>query len=161
MIGQIFISYCRDVASYQARLLYDRLASRFPQNQIFMDIDSIELGEDFVKTTEKIVGSCDVLIAVIGKGWQESLRRLAFSKDFMRIEIATALERGIGVIPVLLDGASVPQSVELPYELRALIRLNAVEVSHQRFNADSERLIASVEKMLEWAQTKRKRKPEE
>src|ERR1700741_4309218 len=81
MSGQIFISYRRDDSSAWAGRLCDRLSNQFPSNQIFMDVDSVDLGEDFVKTIEKTVASCDVLIAVIGKGWltsrdQEGERRL-------------------------------------------------------------------------------------
>jgi TIR domain len=69
MSGQIFISYRREDASYPAGRLYDRLSAHFPQNQIFIDVDTIEPGIDFVKALEESVGACDVLIAVIGKRW--------------------------------------------------------------------------------------------
>jgi hypothetical protein len=69
MSGRIFISYRRDDASSAAGRLYDRLSARFSQNQIFFDIDNIDLGIDFVKAIEESVGSCDVLIAVIGRHW--------------------------------------------------------------------------------------------
>jgi hypothetical protein len=93
MSGQIFISYRRDDASYPAGRLYDRLSARFPQNQIFIDVGNISLGE----AVEKSVGACDVLIAVIGKRWltsadEEGRRRLDHPEDFVRREIATALK---------------------------------------------------------------------
>ena len=69
MSGQIFISYRREDASYPAGRLYDRLSAHFPQDQIFIDVDTIEPGIDFVKALEESVGACDVLIAVIGKRW--------------------------------------------------------------------------------------------
>ena len=105
MNGQIFISYRRDDTSYPAGRLYDRLSVHFPSNQIFIDVDSIDPGEDFVKMIKKTVGSCDVLIAVIGKGWlascdQEGQRRLDNPEDFVRIEIGTALERDVRVEPL-------------------------------------------------------------
>jgi hypothetical protein len=69
MSGQIFISYRReDTEGYTGRL-YDRLHEQFPQNKIFMDVDSIEPGVDFVRAIEESVSSCDVLVAVIGKRW--------------------------------------------------------------------------------------------
>ena len=69
----------------------------------------------------------------------------------MRIEIATALKRGIRVIPVItVEGASMPRSGDLPDDLKSLVpRRQALEVSHNRFNADSERLISAVERALE------------
>jgi hypothetical protein len=69
MSGQIFISYRREDASYPAGRLYDNLHSHFPENEIFMDVDSIKPGIDFIKTIEERVGACEVLVAVIGKSW--------------------------------------------------------------------------------------------
>ena len=96
MNGQIFISYRREDASYPAGRLYDNLHSRFPQNEIFMDVDSIKPGIDFIETIEERVGSCDVLVAVIGKGWlsaadEKGRRRLDNPEDFVRVEVGTAL----------------------------------------------------------------------
>src|SRR5271166_1025473 len=154
MSGKIFINYRRDDSSAWAGRLSDRLSKHFPSNQIFMDVDSVDLGEDFVKTIEQTVGSCDVLITVIGKGWltscdQEGQRRLDNPEDFVRIEIATALKRDIRVIPVLVDGASMPRPGDLPDDLKALVRRNALQLSHDRFRTDSERLASAVERALE------------
>ena len=95
-----------------------------------MDIDAIALGDDFVKAIEKTVGECDVLIAVIGAHWltctdEQNGRRIDNPEDFVRREIATALKREIRVIPVLMDGASMPRSTELPDDLKPLVRRNA------------------------------------
>jgi hypothetical protein len=108
----------------------------------------------FVKTIEKTVGSCDVLIAVIGKGWltsrdQEGERRIDNTEDFVRIEIATALKRNIRVIPVFVDGASMPPSGDLPDDLQALVRRNALQLSHDRFRTNAERLASAVGRALE------------
>jgi hypothetical protein len=156
MNGQIFISYRREDASYPAGRLYDNLQSRFPQNEIFIDVDSIKPGIDFVKTIEERVGACDVLVAVIGKRWlsaadEEGRRRLDNPDDFVRVEVGTALKRGVRVIPVLVEGASMPPVSQLPEDLKPLARRNALSVSHDRFRADSERLIDSVEEVLEAA----------
>jgi hypothetical protein len=154
MLGQIFISYRRDDASHPAGRLYDRFSSHFGESYVFMDVDNLNPGVDFIEAIEKSVDSCDVLIAVIGNRWlissDEGRRhRLDNPEDFVRIEIATALKRGIRVIPVLVDGASMPRSGELPDDLELLVRRNALEVSHTRFRADSERLIRAVELALE------------
>ena len=125
MSGQIFISYRRDESRWSARSLYDRLAARFDRTHIFIDIDAIALGEDFLKAIENKVGECDVLIAIIGPLWMTSTdgqggRRLDNPEDFVRMEIATALSRNIRVIPVLMDGALMPQSTDLPDDLKPL-----------------------------------------
>src|SRR6516164_3292261 len=119
MSGQIFISYRREESRWSARSLHDRLCRTFDPEQIFMDIDSIALGEDFVKAVETTVAKCDVLIAVIGNNWLTSKndrgdRRLDNAEDFVRMEIAAALKREISVIPVLVDGASMPNATDLP-----------------------------------------------
>jgi hypothetical protein len=159
MSGQIFISYRRDDSSAWAGRLRDCLSRHFDSFmndwdiQIFMDVYTIDPGVDFVEAIEESVGSCKVLLVVMGKGWlissdEEGGRRLDNPEDSVRIEIVTALKRGIRVIPVLVDGASMPRSRDLPDDLKLLTRRNAVEVSHNRFRADSEQLIAAVERAL-------------
>ena len=119
-----------------------------------MDVANLELGVDFVEVIERSVGSCDVLIAVIGKRWlvfpdEEGRRRLDNPDDFVRIEIAAALKRNIRVIPVLVDGALIPPSSELPDDLKLLVGRNMLEVKHNSFAADLGRLVAALERVLE------------
>ena len=125
MSGQIFINYRREESRWSARILRDRLCRAFDPKQIFMDIDAIALGEDFVEVIETTVAKCDVLIAVIGKNWLTSKddqghRRLDNPEDFVRMEIGAALKRKIRVIPVLVDGALMPRSTDLPEDLKPL-----------------------------------------
>ena len=153
MSGQIFISYRREESRWSARSLYDRLSVHFDRKQIFMDIDAIALGDDFVKAIEKTVGECDALIAVIGAHWltstdEQNGRRLDNPEDFVRREIATALKRDIRVIPVLVDGALMPRSSELPDDLKPLVRRNALRVSDTGFDDDCRRLVAAIEQVL-------------
>jgi tetratricopeptide (TPR) repeat protein len=101
------------------------------------------------------VGFCDVLIAVIGKRWLTS--RLDNPDDFVRLEIAAALTRNIQVIPVLVDGALMPRSSELPDDLKLLAWRNALEVSHNRFKTDFGRLVTAIEKVLQKAEAEHKR----
>jgi hypothetical protein len=161
MSGQIFISYRRDDSSASAGRLYDRLLARLPNNHIFIDVD-LDPGIDFVEAIETSVGSCDVLIAVIGKRWllssdEAGKRRLDSPDDFVRLEIATALKRNIRVIPVLVDGALMPPSSDLPDDLKLLARRNAVEISHNRFNADFGRLVTAIEAVLQKTEAERNR----
>jgi hypothetical protein len=154
MSGQIFLSYRREDSSAWAGRLSDRLSGHFPSNKIFMDVDAIEPGVDFVEAIEESVGSSEVLIAIIGKRWLISSdegggRRIDNPEDSVRLEIATALKRNIRVIPVLVDGAVMPHSKDLPNDLQLLRRRNALEVSHARFNADLGRLIAALERVFE------------
>src|SRR5208283_5881681 len=165
MSGKIFINYRRDDASAWAGRLYDHLFQHFSQNKIFMDVDTIEPGVDFVEVIGEVVGACDVLIAIIGTRWLTSSdrggrRRLDIPEDFVRIEIATALKRGIRVVPVLVEGARMPEVGELPDDLKPLVRRNALEIGHNRFRADSERLIAALQRVLESAEHREKQRLE-
>jgi hypothetical protein len=153
MSGKIFICYRREDTRWSARSVNDRLTTHFDQKQVFMDIEGIGLGKDFVKEIENSVGECDVLVAVIGMHWltskDEQGRRLDNPEDFVRMEIATALKRDVLVIPVLVDGAPMPRSADLPDNLKALVRRNALRLSEAGFNDDCRRLIAAIEQVLE------------
>ena len=93
--GRVFISYRREETAYPAGWLYDRLAQHFGAAQIFKDVDSIPLGDDFVEVIDRAVGSCDVLLALIGAQWLTITdvhgRRLDDPNDFVRLEIEAAL----------------------------------------------------------------------
>jgi hypothetical protein len=135
MNGQIFINYRREDGRWSARSLYDRLVTRFGRKQIFMDVDTLKPGVDFFRAIEKSVGSCDVLIAIIGTQWlscsdAEGRRRLDDPEDFVRVEIATALRREIRVIPVLLDGATMPRQSDLPDDLQLLVPLALMTIAN-------------------------------
>jgi hypothetical protein len=152
-MAKIFISYRREDSSAYAGRLFDHLQARFGRNQVFMDVDTISPGMDFVEAIEQAVGECDVLIAVIGPQWlsitdAEGHRRLDNPEDFIRLEIATAINRRIHVIPVLVHGAAMPSARELPAELSTLTRRNALELSNTRWDYDVGRLIETIEKQV-------------
>ena len=151
--GRIFISYRRQDSAYPAGWLYDRLAERFGPDQIFKDVDSIELGDDFVETITIAVGSCDILLALIGQEWidiagSDGSRRLDDPDDFVRLEIEAALERQVMLIPILVDGALMPRGEQLPPSIAPMVRRQALELSPNRFRADTERLLSVMERTL-------------
>jgi WD40 repeat protein len=163
MRGQIFINYRHEESAWSARSLFDRLTQRFGREQVFMDVEKIEVGSDLVKAIEVSLSSCDVLIAVIGAHWLSAVdpqggRRLDHPEDFVRLEIATALRREICVIPVLVDGAKMPEDRELPYDLKSLTRRKAFPLSQERFRSDSWLLIEVVDKALRGAARAERRK---
>jgi hypothetical protein len=151
--GRIFMSYRREETAYPAGWLYDRLADRFGSDQVFKDVDSIELGDDFVEKITSAVGACDVLLAVIGQEWltitdARGRRRLDNPDDFVRLEIEAALTRNVRVIPILVDGASMPDADELPDSLARLVRRQALELSPSRFASDTGRLLKVLDRTL-------------
>jgi hypothetical protein len=151
--GRIFISYRRRDASYPAAWLLDQLTARFGSDRVFMDVDSIEPGDDFAEVIADAVGSCAVLLAVIGDRWlaaadENGQRRLDDPGDFVRLEIEAALARGVRVIPVLMDGARVPSPDRLPAGLAALARRQAAQLSHARFSSDLTSLLNVLDRAL-------------
>jgi hypothetical protein len=151
--GRIFISYRREETAYAAGWLYDRLADRYGGGQIFKDVDSIQLGDDFVEVITRAVGSCDVLLALVGDQWltitdEDGRRRLDDPDDFVRVEIEAALTRNVRVIPILVDGARMPRAKELPRSLARLVRRQALELSPARFEYDTGRLLAVLDRTL-------------
>ena len=151
--GRIFISYRREETAYPAGWLFDRLEEKCGAGQIFKDVDSIELGDDFVEVITRAVGSCDVLLAVIGDRWltvtdKQGRRRLDDRNDFVRLEIEAALKRKVRIIPILVDGASMPHADELPAAIAGLARRQALELSPSRFEYDTSRLLKVLDKTL-------------
>ena len=166
MSGQIFISYRREDSPGWARLLFERLSARFASHKIFIDVNSLAPGVDFVEDLEQTAAACDVLIAVIGKHYLISSdakprRRLNDPKDFVRLEIATALKHNVPIIPVLVDGAPMPMDRDLPDALKSLARRQAVEVSHTRFDTDSQVLINRLDEVFKGKTAAEQRKSEE
>jgi TIR domain len=156
----IFISYRRDQDAGFAGRLFDRLERTFRRKSLFMDVDSIAPGQDFVSILEARVAGCEVLLALIGRGWltatdEAGRRRLDNAEDFVRIEIATALTQAKRVIPVLIDDVPMPRPEDLPEVLKPLVRRQATRLSHDRFKADSDRLIRALKQVLADAETVR------
>jgi hypothetical protein len=152
-MSRIFISYRRDDSLGWAGRLADTLKISFGADQIFMDIATIEPGLDFAEAIETGVSSCDVVLVVIGPRWltvkdEEGQRRLDDLGDYVRMEIATALQRNIRVIPVLVGGVSMPNTAALPDDLKMLARRQAHELSDQRWDYDSKELISILERVV-------------
>jgi hypothetical protein len=143
--ANIFISYRRDDSKVHVGRLYDTLASRLSPQNIFIDLKGIVPGEDFAEVIEKAVTSSAVLLAVIGKRWlyqpDGTRRALDSEKDFVRLEIETALNKQIRVIPVLVDGAELPDPSELPEKLQRLTTKQTAVLSDDRWQDDTETLI--------------------
>lgn len=149
----IFVSYRRQDEPNFAGRLSDRLVARFGKENIFMDVDSIGIGVDFVKAMDHSLSQSRALIVIIGKRWVDAVdamgqRRLSDPGDYVRMEIETALRRKIPLIPVLVEGASMPNRSELPESLVSLTRHNAIEMSHARFNVDADRLVNTLSTIL-------------
>jgi hypothetical protein len=162
MATKVFISYRRDDSAGHAGRVHDRLEREFGRDLLFMDVDGVPLGVNFVKVLSDEVAKCDVLLAVIGPNWlnardEDGNRRLDNPHDFVRIEIGAALQRNILVIPILLDGAKVPKANQLPKDLEELSIRNGLDVRHASFHNDIDRLVRSLKGQLAEAEAEKRR----
>src|SRR5262249_19474518 len=153
MMARIFINYRRADSNAMAGGLHDRLAQTFGRKFLFMDVDYVPAGGDFVEYLHSQVAACRVFLAVIGRNWldakdDDGRRRLDNPDDFVAIEIAAALSRDIRVIPVLVDGALMPKARDLPESLKPLARRQAIDLRHNHFGRDCEALVEKIREVL-------------
>lgn len=144
---RVFISYRRDDSATIVGRIADRLVRDLGEANVFKDVDNIPFGVDFVEHLDREVRKCTVLFAVIGRQWLQTQadgrRRLDDPNDFVRIEIGSALRRQIPVVPLLVDGASMPRAEDLPEDLKPLARRNGIEIRHDPdFHNDMSRLLS-------------------
>jgi hypothetical protein len=149
----IFVNYRRDDAPGVAGRLFDRLSTTFAQSEMFMDVDAMKPGLDFVKQLDEQVSKCNVMLAIIGPGWlnardEKGRRRLDLPRDSVRVELASALKREIPVIPLLVNGTAMPSEDDLPDDLKPLANRHGLELRHSRFAADSDAVIRALTEIM-------------
>jgi len=150
---RIFISYRRSDCQPQANAINDGLRHRLQPARVFMDIDSIPAGVDFAEHIREEIEMCDYVLVLIGDNWlsatdNEGRRRIDNPDDFVRLEIENAFTAaGVTVVPVLVEGAEMPRATDLPEGLQRLSRINAIELSDQRWSSDIERLANEIKRI--------------
>lgn len=142
----IFISYRRSDSSMAAGRFYDYLVNHFENGQIFMDVDSIMPGDDFIEVLRAKLKRASMLFVIIGRDWlnakdEHGDKRLENTNDWVRFEIKYALDNGCRIIPLLVDGAQMPAEKDLPEDIQSLARKHAVSLSAQNFRQDVDQLI--------------------
>lgn len=153
-MASIFLSYRRDDSAGYAGRLRSSLDARLGEGSVFRDVDAIEPGQDFVEAIETRVQACRAFIALIGQEWLDAVnaagdRRLEEEGDYVRREVAAALARAdLRVIPVLVEGATVPGPNQLPLELQALSRRHAVSLRDETWESDVDRLTDAIRKAV-------------
>lgn len=162
--GRVFVSYRQQDTGWPASALYERLVKRFGEHQVFKDIDNISLGEDFVQKITEEVEECDILLALIGRSWlqrdENGRRRIDEPNDFVRLEIKTALNRSVMLIPILVDGALMPSADDLPSDIRALVRRQALALNPHLFRGGTDKLLDAIEGKLNALQGQADSEPE-
>jgi TIR domain len=152
--GHAFISYRRSDSADIVGRIYDRLVEDFGAEPIFKDVDDIPLGVDFKEFLDQKVSECTVLLAVIGDRWVNAndasgKKRLDDPNDFVRVEIESALARDIPVIPLLVRGASMPVTTDLPAGLQKLVYKNGIPIrADPDFHRDMDRLVSALESLV-------------
>ena len=152
-MATVFICYRREDAPATTGRIYDHLVQAFGDGSVFKDVDSIPVGADFPAHIQRILRQATAQVVVIGPRWLESRDeagqpRLQNPGDFVRQEIETGLTSGIPVIPVLVEGATMPPVQALPAAIAPLTRLQAVNIRFDPdFTADVRRLITAIERV--------------
>jgi len=149
-MAEIFLSYRRQDSQSATGRLAERLDAHFGAERVFRDHDDIAAGLDFAESIRRAIQSATVLLVVIGPRWLAALdgagrRRLDDPGDFVRLEIELALQGEVAIVPVLVEGATMPSAAELPASIAALSRSQAVELSDLRWRYDVDRLIETLQ----------------
>ncbi|WP_339705788.1 toll/interleukin-1 receptor domain-containing protein [uncultured Kriegella sp.] len=139
--GRIFISYRRSDSQGYAGRLSDSLEAYFGEKRVFRDIEDIKGGSKYAKDIENQLSTADAVIILIGPAWlsvagENGKRRIDDPEDWVVKEIVTAIENGIRVFPVLIEGTVLPRISELPEYLRPILDYNAITISDRNWDAD-------------------------
>jgi hypothetical protein len=146
---RVFLSYRRtDVGGYAGRL-HDDLVSHLGPKNVFQDVAAIPVGQDFTRVIDRQLDDCEAVLAIIGPGWLTAATdagtpRLQEPDDYVRVELDSALRRGIPVVPVLVGGARLPAAHELPPELTELVRRQSVTLRDETWRADVRGLVQAL-----------------
>lgn len=145
---RVFISYRRDDAAGYAGRLEEALERRFGQGSVFRDVLDIPPGADFAAAIRTRLASAQAVVVLIGPRWaggdEPGARRIDDPQDFVRQEVALALDSGVTVLPVLLPGATLPAEAALPLPLQPLLRRQALGLSDAHWDADMHRLATAI-----------------
>lgn len=157
MNDPIFISYRRnDQPGYVARIA-DDLKSAFG-DVVFRDVENILAGDHWPQVLKRKVSQAQVVIAVVGSQWASTLaeRRNISEPDYVRLELNTARDLGLPVIPVILEGAELPDNEQLD-DLAWLLETQSHRLSdlQSRWSFDIDRL---AEQIAQLTSLKRRRK---
>jgi hypothetical protein len=150
---KLAISYRRSDSSAITGRIFDRLVAHYGRDQVFMDIDNIPFGTDFRTHIQSVLQQADLLIVVIGPRWlgvdAGGAARMAQEDDPVRAEVEMALTRDLPLIPVLVDGAKMPEASALPASFKDFAFRNAAEVATGRdFHPHVDRLIAAADSIF-------------
>ena len=146
----IFISYRRRDSRDTVGRIHDHLRRVFDERRIFLDVERQVGGEDYRVAIERALARAEVVLAVIGPDWlaasgPDGGLRLDHADDMVRLELEAALTRKVRIVPVLIEGATMPRGDELPESLREISYRSALAVRPDPdFRTDMARLIVTL-----------------
>jgi hypothetical protein len=146
---RVFLNYRREDSAARAGRLHDALVLQFGQKSVFQDVAAISAGEDFIRAIDRALDDCDAVLVVIGPRWlapsaDGEAPRLHEPDDYVRIEICQGFARDVKVVPVLVGGATLPTTAELPDVLGGLAQRQAVVLSDETWSRDVDGLVRSL-----------------
>jgi tetratricopeptide (TPR) repeat protein len=138
--------------------LCDHLAAIIGADRVFMDVEDIVPGQDFVETIDCSIAACETALIVIGPHWNEILRERSQKKepDYVCHEVSSALDHKLRIVPVLVGGATMPRQEDLPAALSGLPFHEAAELRDSTFKDDCERLAKNLQLAPSPKSTRRK-----
>jgi len=146
--GGVFICYRREDSSGHALALVERLRREFGTKRVFMDLDSVAPGTDFLEQIREALRASRVVLVLIGPTWlrrdDTGATRLEDPSDYVGVEIVESLQLGIPIIPVLVQGAAMPSEDELPADIAPISRREALDITNERFDHDFRRLLGAI-----------------
>ncbi len=142
MSSKVFLSYRRDDARWTAIVMQQALEAALGEASVFRDISGIKPGTNWRETLQSALDVCEVTLVLIGPSWMEMADRLHSDSDMVRMEIANSLDRGIPVVPVLVDGTALPDVDDLPDDVSELVDRQAAEIGHRTYKSDIEDIVA-------------------
>lgn len=144
---ELFVAYRRVDAPGHAGRVGERLIAHFGPGQVFKDVESLPIGVDFVDVIREKLQQAFAMVVIIGPRWAGD-QRLSDPEDLHREEIRTATQRGIHIVPVLVNGASMPRKEEVPEDLWPMLRRMAVEITDTRWDYDVGKLLQNLDEAL-------------
>lgn len=153
-MGGVFINYRREDSQDAVQRIYDQLTRTLGQRAIFRDLDTIQVGADFGEFIEAYIQHSSVMLVVIGRRWLKirnasGVRRLDAPDDYVRYEIESGLRNGVRMVPLLVDGATMPPQSSMPASIRSICSVNAAQLhSGARFESDMNQLVPLLREMM-------------
>lgn len=149
---KIFINYRSYDDGAAAALLDNILSDRFGPDRVFRDSRTIPLGTDYRPDLWGNLARSSAVLVVIGPRWLSVEngrgRKIDDPDDFVRREIALALQIGINVIPILVGETPLPAEADLPDDVKGLTHRQHLRLDPRNDKSDIQPLLEAVGRII-------------